>query len=418
MSSYEFKNRNNESFVFDGDSITIFNKDKYDENAASKLCKPIDGFRTSYFSHVALILNNNCNLGCEYCYANQGDFDNAGKVMSFDIAKKAIDQIFQNVERNNGNKVGITFFGGEPLLQFELIKEIVAYVKIINKKGYHIAYSIVTNGTLFNDDVIEFLEYNNFIVTISLDGTKEAHDRMRKFKDGRGSFDTIAENIRKYRNQITFKGRLTVNNHNTNVFDSVCQIKNLGINNIIIGVDTNISDSNFSIFMKSYKKLMENYFNDLKNANFYCIENITFNLVKIITRRRISSHCNAGRSYFTISADGKVYDCHRLVDTTEGYVCDLKNGFAEEVNCYSQKMDKIIKKDVAERISSCKKCSFKYLCGGMCYHDAYSANGKRFSKVPKSCLLITYEIKSVLDIITSLNIEQRRKFISYIAGIE
>lgn len=125
-----------------------------------------------------------------------------------------------------------------------------------------------------------------------MDGTKEAHDKMRKFKDGRGSFDVIAQNVRKYKNQLTLKGRLTVNDYNTNVVDSVLQIRDLGIDNIIVGVDANISDENFKIFMENYKELMEIYFNDLKNEKFYCIENITFNLAKIVTRRRVSSHCN------------------------------------------------------------------------------------------------------------------------------
>lgn len=416
--NYEFKNRSGENFIFDGNNIVIFNKDKYDEKVALELCKPIDGFRTKYFSHVALILNNNCNLGCDYCYANQGNFDKAGDVMDFDIAKKVIEHMFENIKKHKGNKLGITFFGGEPLLQFDLIKKIVEYVNEVNTYNYHIAYSTITNGTLFTDEIIDFLRKNNFIVTVSLDGTKEAHDKMRKFKDGRGSFDVIAQNVRKYKNQLTLKGRLTVNDYNTNIVDSVFQIKDLGIDNIIIGVDSNISDENFKVFMENYKKLMEIYFNDLKNEKFYCIENITFNLAKIVTRRRISSHCNAGRAYFTISADGKVYDCHRLVGIEEGYVCDANCEFTEKIDCYSHKMDEIIKQNVGERISSCKDCSFKYLCGGMCYHQAYTVNGKRFSKVSKGCLLTTYEMKVVLDIITSLNVEQRKKFISYIMGLE
>ena len=98
--NYEFKNRSGENFIFDGNNIVIFNKDKYDEKVALELCKPIDGFRTKYFSHVALILNNNCNLGCDYCYANQGNFDKAGDVMDFDIAKKVIEHMFENVKKH------------------------------------------------------------------------------------------------------------------------------------------------------------------------------------------------------------------------------------------------------------------------------------------------------------------------------
>lgn len=412
--NYEFKNKKNESFIFDGDNIVIFDKNKYDESIAKKMCRPVDGFRTKYFSHVALITNNNCNLGCEYCYANKGNFDKAGNVMSFSTAKTVIDQMFENAQNHGGDKLGITFFGGEPLLQFELIKRVIAYVNNINKKNFHVAYSVITNGTLFTDEVINFLADNDFVVTVSLDGTKEVHDRMRKFKDGRGSFDVIAQSIEKYKKLISFKCRLTINDNNTNVVDSISQIRELGIEKIIVGVDAAISNEGFNSFFESYKELMENYYYDLVNGELYCIENITFNLAKIITRRRISSHCNAGRSYFTVSADDKVYDCHRLVGMKEGYVCTLDSGFEENIDCYSKKMDMEIKGNVGDRVAGCASCSFKYLCGGMCYHHAYLLNGKRFSKTPKDCMITQFEMKALLEIITSLEVEQRRKFISYV----
>ena len=319
---------------------------------------------------------------------------------------------------HSDNKMGITFFGGEPLLQFDLMRKIVDYVNSINKKDYHVGYSIITNGTLFTDEIVSFLKDNNFVVTVSLDGAREVHDRMRKFKDGRGSFDVIANNIKKYNSILEFKSRLTINDNNVDVYDSVIQMRELGIENIIIGVDVNISDSNFNAFLESYKKLLQAYCNDLKNGNFYCIENLTFNLAKIVSRRRISSHCNAGRAYFTISADGRVFDCHRLVGNSAGYVCDLDNDYVNKIDKYSIAIDNNIKRDVGERIESCKDCSFKYLCGGICYHHAYTVNNNRFSKVAKDCMMTKFEIKSLLEIITSLSVERRRDFITYVMKLE
>lgn len=300
------------------------------------------------------------------------------------------------------------------LIKVVLIKQIVDYVKEINSDNYYVVYSTITNGTLFNDEMVEFFKKNNFVVTVSLDGTKEAHDSVRKFKNGEGSFDVIANNLLKYGKEIPIKCRLTINDMNTNVEDAIMQIRKSGIQKIIIGVDTGISDNAFDEFMQHYNNLMEIYYNDIKRGDFYCIENVTCNLEKIITRRRVSSRCNAGRAYFTISADKKVYDCHRLVGTKEGFVCDLNSQMSEEIEKYIEKMDKTIGQDVGTRISSCRECSFKYLCGGMCYQHAYIKNGKRFSKISRVCCMTQYEIKTTLNIITSLELEERRKFISYI----
>lgn len=409
--NYEFLNKNGESFIFDGENMILFEKEKYDKEEACKLCLPIDDFRTKYFSHVALILNNICNLACEYCYANKGEFNQAGNIMTFEIAKDVIDKMFINAKKNKGQKIGICFFGGEPLLQFNLIKQIVKYVDLINEDNYRVAYSVITNGTLLTDEIVNFFVKYAFKVTISLDGTKEAHDRMRKFKDGTGSYDIIVHNMRKYREQIVFTCRLTVNDSNTHIVEAIQQIKELGIKRIVIGMDENISDESFNCFLKNYKELLEIYYEDIKKGDFYCIDNITTNLIRLVMRRRVSSHCNAGRAYFTISSDGKVYDCHRLVGKEIAFVCDTERGYEEKIDCYSKRRDMELKRDVGERIKSCEKCSFKYLCGGMCYHHAISANGKRFSKIEKDCKLVQFELKSMLNIITSLSLEKRREFI-------
>ena len=173
------------------------------ENIVEKIEHPELGLLEHYVNHrvnqLVLQVTQNCNLRCDYCVYS-GKYDNrthSSKIMSWDTAKKAMDYLI--IHSDELDEIVIGFYGGEPLLNLELIKECVDYMST-HVEGKKVSYSITTNGTLLTPDIAEYLSKNKFNILISLDGSKKEHDANRKFANGKGSFDTIMSNLRNIKN--------------------------------------------------------------------------------------------------------------------------------------------------------------------------------------------------------------------------
>lgn len=188
----------------------------------------------------------------------------------------------------------------------------------------------------------------------------------------------------------------------------------LGINDIVIGLDENISQGIFEKFLIQYELLLKEYYYSIKNDDFYCIDNIALLLSKIFFERRVSSKCNAGRSYFTLSADGNLYTCHRLVDKECGKVCSVNDNILECTERYSINIGDCRKKRSKNVDIPCNICSFLKLCGGTCMYSSYINSGNLCGYSKKTCIMSKLEIKNSLSLITSLNETTRKKFIKYL----
>lgn len=216
---YTFKNMNGEEYFFHGENLKIY--ETIDSVQKVEKIRPIDDFRNDFFSYLTIIMCNDCNLACSYCYEGQGNFKHSGRHVILKQAYKAIDVLLESVDKHHYQYMGITFFGGEPLLRFDDIKDIVSYCDEHKNRNTVIHYCIVTNGTLLTEEKREFFKKHNFHITLSIDGDKETHDKERKFKNGKGSYDIIAENVRNYLPNFKLKARITVNNSNHDIFNSV-----------------------------------------------------------------------------------------------------------------------------------------------------------------------------------------------------
>jgi len=234
----------NKNYVFDGEVIDIIkisnNQKKYIRPVIQKTNK-VNGHKSSYIRTLALNLTNNCNLKCKYCFANQGKYDKPFENMSFNTAKKSIDMLISTVLSHDGKDMSIAFFGGEPLLRFDLIKDIVSYVQ---KKSNNIfvKYFITTNGTLMNEEICDFMKKNSFMVTVSIDGNKSENDRYRVFNDGKGSYEKVRESILYYK-KISPKlvVRSTITDANSNIYKVVEHFLSIGIKNITYALDYSIT---------------------------------------------------------------------------------------------------------------------------------------------------------------------------------
>ena len=401
-------------FVFDGEAVSIYHyEDIVDLEIQQTSYLPLpDSHRSHFLRTVCLILNNSCNLCCKYCYAHQGLYDKPFEQLRFEKGVEAIDYISKSAMMHNSNNITIAFFGGEPLLSFNLIKKLVSYAenkypKLIKK------YQITTNGTLINDSIAEFMEKYNFNIMISIDGGKEHHNKYRRFKNGMGSYDDVVLGASLIQNKELLNARITITDVNVLMHEYIDTILNLGIKRITFAVDYNITDDNFALYLESIKNLTNKYITDIKSGVFYEITNFTKILSLVIFHNKIKNHCNAGISYITLSADGRYYLCPRFVGMSKFCIGTDDNA----VERYKYILENKLKNSAADRSFNCKNCCFAFICGGVCMHHAYTSTKNIFGDVSKECEERKTVFKSALKLLCSLSVSERRNFLLFLTEI-
>ena len=313
------------------------------------------------------------------------------------------------------------FFGGEPLLALDEIKEIVNYTKR-NHPDIRFRYGTITNGTLLTPDIIEYLNSNNFGFTISIDGTKKSHDKYRKDGDGNGTFDKIISNINnistlegvKKNNDINI--RLTIADDNYKIDEYIQSLLELTpVKKFTFGVDFNISSSDLASFLRHLKMMCKNYAHDIKMKNYYDVTNITSNILYLLHRKRVKAHCNAGSEYFTISNDGKIHTCHRFTGNDERAIGTVDT--LDSIETYSAYRSTEIEGSVDTRIDECKKCAFNKICGGACFYEAYVDSLNEISYNPRFCKIKKGIFKNMLELTASLEANERSDFVRYLTNV-
>lgn len=340
---------------------------------------------------ITLHVCHSCNMSCDYCYGNDGVYNDEG-FMSEKIAIRAIDILLKNSPDDAVLNIG--FFGGEPLLNFGVIKQTVEYIKQ-RRPAKLFSLHITTNGTLINDEIAYFLADNSVRLTISIDGDKRTHDKHRRFKTGKGTFDTIGDNLRRYP-YIAEKCacRMTVTADNNDIVYLSKSINSLGIERV---VSTFVTDNNgLQVKQNDCASLLSEFRNivDLVRQNECSFEKVEkllgkeyMSFLRIIKKYtlRIKSRkyklrgCNAGISSLSVSPKGDVYTCHRAVGNNKFYLCNI---FDDDIIKHA--VDSISYDIHVDSIEECKRCWAKYLCGGMCYHENYSINNS-FEPIQSRC---------------------------------
>lgn len=404
------------TYLFDGNNIELVelaNEDSVYEYIP-KVYSKINSHRADYLKTICLVLNNSCNLNCQYCFANKGKYDKPNEQMKFEKAKEALDNLIRCVRNNNGNELTVAFFGGEPLLSFELIKRVVEYMK--NKADELICkYMITTNGTLITPEIANFFEVNKFNVTISIDGNEAQHNIFRKYISGKGSYSTVMNAVNMFKNKAPINARITIASHNTDIFKAVESIVNLGIKRITFALDYKISESDYITFESSFKQLIEKYITDIKSGKYYDITNITSVLASIVLHQRCKAHCNAGISYITLSADAKYYRCPRFVGNEPFCM-----GTVEESHTLLNNMQKFkasLGESAIKRNLNCENCPYVYLCGGVCYHHAYVAGFHEHQDIPMECVQNKLIFDKTIELICRLSTFERSQLLLFLIDI-
>jgi uncharacterized protein len=321
---------------------------------------------------ISLAVAQKCNLGCTYCYAQQGDFGGAAKNMPLATALKSIDLLFADVSA--GEKVNVAFLGGEPLINRAVLRLATGYASQRARETDAVAtFSITTNGTLLTEEDAEFFESNGFAVTISIDGIGAAHDAQRPFKNGRGSFDALmsrVEPLLRMQRRMQVSARVTVTPRNLDLRETLDDLLARGFHSVgfspMLTAPTHDSEMHARDLERMLAAMIEcgNEFRRRTRAG----ERYAFaNLVNALREIHRGTHrpypCGAGASYLGVSADGDLAACHRFVGDEAGAMGDLENGID------AAKQTRWLADRHVARQEPCRSCWARYMCGGGCHHE-------------------------------------------------
>ena len=327
---------------------------------------------------LCLHIAHTCNLNCAYCFASQGKYNGDRAVMSFDVGKQALDFLIANSGKRRNLEVD--FFGGEPLMNFDVVKQLVAYARSIEKQhNKNFRFTLTTNGMLINDDVIEFANKEMSNVVLSLDGRKEVHDRYRVDYAGKGSWERIVPKFQKLveaREGKNYYMRGTFTHENPDFLEDIKTMLDLGFTELSMepvvcapGDPSELTPADMEIVKDQYEKLAElmlqrddegkpftfyHYMIDLKGGP--CIY------------KRISG-CGSGTEYMAVTPWGDLYPCHQFVGDDKYLLGNVWDGVS---NTAIQK--EFASCNVYAR-PDCKDCWAKLYCSGGCAANAYHATG-------------------------------------------
>jgi len=382
--------------VFDGtnDEETILKlRDRYSKDDLKEILTELHGLKdegllfapdfeippafaeTPILKSLCLHIAHDCNLRCGYCFAGTGDFGGCRELMSKETAEKAVEfAITGSRQRHN---LELDLFGGEPLMNWDVVQHVVKYVRNREKEtGKNIKLTLTTNGTLLTDDKIRFLNDNRVMLVLSLDGSKKTHDNMRPFPNGNGSYDIAVENFKKLiksRNGKNYYLRGTYTHFSTHFADEVLAMLPVGREisvEPVVGTteDYVLTEDDLPVLFKEYEKLAREYLKyrfDGDHFDFFHF-NVALDNGPCVAKRLAG--CGAGHEYFAITPSGDIYPCHQFVGRTEYKIGTLDTGIERQDLVHKFRNTHVMTK------SECKKCWARFFCSGGCHANADLVN--------------------------------------------
>ena len=362
----------------------LFVKDTY-EDMIEEVKK-----RKTVVKALCLHIAHDCNLACRYCFAEEGEYHGRRALMSYEVGKKALDFLIEH--SGSRRNLEVDFFGGEPLLNWQVVKDLVAYgrrqEKIHNK---NFRFTLTTNGVLLNDEVQEFVNREMANVVLSIDGRKEVHDHMRPFRNGKGSYDLVLPRFRKLadsRNQEKYYVRGTFTRYNRDFSRDVLHLADLGFRQISVEPVVGTEEEEYALRPEDLPEIFAEY--DRLAAEmvrrYGTDEDFTFfHFMLDLTggpcvAKRLSG-CGSGTEYLAVTPWGDLYPCHQFVgeekyrmgNVDEGIIrTDLREEF-RNCNVYSKE--------------KCRNCFARFYCSGGCAANAYKFHGSINEAYEISCEL-------------------------------
>lgn len=334
--------------------------------------------RKTVVKALCLHIAHDCNLACKYCFAEEGEYHGRRALMSYEVGKKALD--FLIASSGNRRNLEVDFFGGEPLMNWQVVKDLVAYgreqEKIHNK---HFRFTVTTNGVLLNDEIQDFINKEMDNVVLSLDGRKEINDNMRPFRNGKGSYDLIVPKFQKLadsRNQERYYVRGTFTRNNLDFSNDVLHFADLGFKQMSIEPVVGDESDPYAIREEDIPKICEEYDRLAKIMIEREKEGKGFNFFHFMidleggpcVSKRLSG-CGSGTEYLAVTPWGDLYPCHQFVGQEEFLMGNVDEGITRPEIADEFRGCSVYSKD------KCRDCFAKFYCSGGCMANAYNFHG-------------------------------------------
>ena len=340
---------------------TLFSEDEYEQFSDMMVSSPVKAMCL----HVA----HDCNLRCSYCFASTGDFGEGRKLLDADTGKKAID--FLLTQSKGRKNLELDFFGGEPLMNFEVVKEIVAYARSKEKEyNKNFRFTITTNGMLLNDDIIDYINREMSNIVLSIDGRKAVNDRVRVRCDKTGSYDKIVPNYQKLvakRGQDQYYVRGTFTKYNLDFAKDVMHLNDIGFDQVSVEpvvADPQqpyaLTESDLPQIFDEYENLAKQLIEKKKNGKGFNFFHFMLDLDQGPCAIKRLRGCGCGNEYVAVTPDGDIYPCHQFVGMEE-----WKMGSVLDDTFDLKRKDYFAKANIYGK-EDCKNCWAKFYCSGGC----------------------------------------------------
>lgn len=357
-------------------------------------------------------ISHHCNMACRYCFAGEGSFGGSRSLMSRKVAFRGIDFLIEN--SSSRKKCEVDFFGGEPLLNFPLIKETVEYARRRGREaGKEFKFTVTTNGLLLGEEVMEYLDGENFCVVLSLDGRKEINDRLRPLKGGGGTYDLLVSRYLSFlegRDHRDYYLRGTYTRHNLDFSHDFQHLVELGFRRISLEpvvaspeCSYALKEEDLPLIFREYEQiasLLQEYQQRQKPPSFF---HFKLDLSQGPCIKKRLAGCGAGTEYLALSPEGDLYPCHQFV----GQKDFLMGNVLKELTFHKELYAKFLKLDVNHK-EECRQCWAKYFCGGGCHANAYSLSGALDKPYPLGCEIEKKRIECALALEAFHYLQEKR----------
>lgn len=378
----------------------LFSEDKYEADALSFKK------RQSVLKAICLHVAHGCNMSCEYCFAGKGEYQGKAGIMSLEVGKATLDFLVANSgDRTN---LEVDFFGGEPLLNWDVVKELVRYGRSLEDKfSKHFNFTLTTNGILLDEEVREFCNREMSNVVLSLDGRRDVHDRMRHPRGSNGSYDEILDNFTKLvksRGTKDYYIRGTYTRYNLDFASDVIAMADMGFKETSIEPVIGNLDKDFALREEDLPKILAEYERLAKEIlhrklkgdgfNFYHYKIDLDNGPCIVKRL---SGCGVATEYLAVTPDGDLYPCHQFVSDDEYCLGNIYEGITN-IRLYEQ----FLKSNNLYTRDGCRDCWAKLYCSGGCAANNLHYNGEINKPYEFGCILQRKRIECAIMIEAAL----------------
>lgn len=382
------------------DKDMLFTTDIY-ENAIEQFSEHHEPVVKALCLHIA----HDCNLACRYCFAEEGEYHGHRELMTYETGKQALDFLIAN--SGSRRNLEVDFFGGEPLMNWKVVKELVRYgreqEKIHNK---NFRFTLTTNGVLLNDEIIEFANQEMGNVVLSIDGRKEVHDHMRPFPKGAGSYDLILPKFKKFaesRHQDKYYVRGTFTHYNLDFSKDVLSLADQGFKQISVEPVVAPDEADYAIRREDLPQIFEEYdalaremIKREKEGNGFNFFHFMIDLTGGPCVYKRLSGCGSGTEYLAVTPWGDLYPCHQFVGTEEFLMGNVWEGIK------TPEIQKEFRHCNVYTKEECKKCFARFYCSGGCAANSFNMHGTINSTYEIGCELQRKRVECAIMIKAAL----------------